>query len=318
MSVTDYTKLNKFVTQIGETLLMSQLETNLKSYFDWGLLGIGAFTSVSIPTSGTYGGAFDSLRPVEDPAYTDGQVWEAPRKDWVWETGVSYNIQPIDISGVYINGSLYGTGDATYSHHYNYPLGRVIFDTPVATTNTVQLEYSYRNVQVYVADQAGWWDEIQYDSLRVDDPTYNNAGSGNWGILANHRVQLPAIIIEAVPQRSFRPYQIGEISNYVYQDVIFHVIAESRWWRNQLLDIISLEKDKTIWMFDNNTLLDSGVYPLDYRGMRVSNPTMYPTFVDKYRFKMARFYNVSVTEMLVPTSRLFTGKVKATMEVVMA
>jgi hypothetical protein len=61
-------------------------------------------------------------------------------------------------------GTTYGTGDATYAHHYNYPLGRVVFDTAVSTTSAVKLEYSYRNVQTYIADQAPWWDEIQQES----------------------------------------------------------------------------------------------------------------------------------------------------------
>ena len=82
---------------------------------------------------------------------------------------------PIEISGVYIDSTLQATGDATYGHHYNYPLGRVVFDTAIPTTSTVQLEYSYRNVQTYIADQAPWWDELQYNSMRVDDSTFSQS-----------------------------------------------------------------------------------------------------------------------------------------------
>ena len=129
------------VAHIGNTLLNSELESNLKSFLDWSFLGIGGWSNISIPTSGAYGGTFDNLRLVDDPAYTAGQIWEAPRKDWVWETGTEYpGYNPINISGVWIDGALKGTGDATYGHHYNYPLGRVVFDTPVASTKTVQLE----------------------------------------------------------------------------------------------------------------------------------------------------------------------------------
>ena len=75
--------------------------------------------------------------------------------------------------------------------------------------DSVQLNYSYRNVQVYIADQAPWWDELQYNSMRVDDATFSEIGSGNWGILSNHRVQMPAIVVEAVPRRTFKPYELG-------------------------------------------------------------------------------------------------------------
>ena len=317
MPNSDYTKLNAQVSQIGNTLLMSQLETNLKSYLDWGLIGIGAFSNVSIPTSGAYGGTYDRLRLVNDPSYTLGQVWETPRKDWVWETGVEYATQPTNVSGVYINGSLHTTGDATYPHHYNYPLGRVIFDSAINNSSRVQVNYAYRNVQTYVADQAPWWQEIQYNSYRVED----FIGSGEDRILSNHRVQLPAVVIEAVPRRTFKPYQLGSLGQLVYQDVNFHIIAESRWWRNQLLDIISFEKDKVIWLYDNNKIADATGYPLDFRGMKVSNPIMYSTFVgesEDFRFKRARYHDMVVIDMTAPTSRLYQGIAKATFEVVMA
>ncbi len=318
MPTSDYTRLNKHVTQIGQTLLTSQLESNLKTYLDWGLLGVGSFSNVSIPTSGAYGGTFDKLRLVNDPSYTLGQVWEGPRKDWVWETGINYSTQPNSLTGIYVGGSFYGTGDATYGHHYNYPLGRVIFDSAIAQTSNVQLNYSYRNVQTYIADQAPWWDQLQYDSLRVDDSTIYDIGSGNWQILSNHRVQLPAVVIEAVPRRTFQPYEMGTVGNFVYQDVLFHILSESRWWRNQLIDVISLEKDRTIWLYDNNEVANVTGYPLDYRGMRSSTALMYPDLVNSYKFKMARYYNMLVTEMTSPTSRFHRGAVRATFEVVMS
>ena len=126
------------VSHVGNTLLNSELEGNLKGFLDWGMLGIGGWFNVEIPTLGAWGGQFDQLRLVDDPSYTRGQVWETARKDWVWETGTPYTGgDPIAISGIYINSTLYGTGDATYGHHYNYPLGRVVFDSAIPITSTV-------------------------------------------------------------------------------------------------------------------------------------------------------------------------------------
>ena len=314
-----YTTFSK-VSNIGDSLLSAEIENNLKWYLDWAFLGIGGWSNIEIPTSGTWGGSFDTLRLVSDPAYTDGQVWESARKDWVWETGSSYaGYNPIQVSGVYVNSTLYGTGDATYGHHYNYPLGRVVFDSAVATNSTIQAEYSYRNVQVYVADEAPWWDELQYNSLRVDDTTYSSTGSGSWGILSNHRVQMPSVVLEVVPRRRFTPYQMGDTSQFVKQDVLFHIVAESRWWRNQLVDILSLQKDSQLWLFNSNTLISSGVYPLDYRGMRVTDPLNYDDIVNtpQYRYVSARLIDMSITEMESHDSRLHEGTVRATLEVVL-
>ena len=308
------------ISQVGNTLLNSQLESNLKSFLDWGMLGIGGWFNVNIPTSGAWGGTFDQLRLVDDPSYGEGQVWESARKDWVWENEVPYTGgSPISITGVSVDGTFYGTGDATYAHHYNYPLGRVVFDNPIASTSTVKLEYSYRNVQVYIADQAPWWDELQYNSMRVDDSSFSQVGSGNWAILSNNRVQMPAVVIEAVPRRTYQPYELGSSNNFITQDVLFHVVSESRWWRNQLVDIISLQKDKTLMLYDSNKLADSGAYPLDFRGMVVAPENNYSGLVSTagYQFTSARITDMGVTEMESYNSMLHEGTVRASFEVIL-
>ena len=319
-----YTSFHK-VSHIGESLFTSELESNLKWYMDWGLLNIGGWTDVNRPTSGAWGGDYSSLRAVQDPSYTNGQVWESARKDWVWETGQLYEddgtpYSGIQISGAYINDTFYSTGDATYGHYIDYPNGRVVFNTAIPTTASVEVDYSYRNVQVYIADQAPWWDEVQFDSLRVDDSSYSVAGSGAWGVLANHRVQLPAVIIEAVPRRRFTPYQLGDTSQFVRQDVLFHIVAENRWWRNQLVDIVSFQKDESIWLYNSNTLALSGAFPLDYRGMKVGAPLNYNDVVTNtnYRYLRSRMIDMSVTEMQSYNSRLHEGTVRATFEVVLS
>ena len=103
MSCEPYTTFSK-VSNVGDTLFTSELESNLKWYMDWGLLGIGAWTDIDKPTSGVYGGDFSDLRPVQDPAYNNGEVWESARKDWVWETGTLYSDKSVDYSATQISG----------------------------------------------------------------------------------------------------------------------------------------------------------------------------------------------------------------------
>ena len=280
MSSCNITTTLKSVTQIGNTLLNSELESNLKSFLDWGFLGIGGWFNVEIPTSGAWGGTFDRMRVVDDPSYTLGQVWETPRKDWVWESTTPYaGGSPIQISGVYVDSSLKATGDSTYGHHYNYPLGRVVFDS-----------------------------------------TFDQVSSGNWAILANHRVQMPAVVIETVPKRLFKPYELGNSNNFVTQDVLFHIVAESRWWRNQLIDIISIQKDKTLMLYDSDKLADSGAFPLDYRGSIVNSGNNYSGIVNtqQYQYTTAQIVGVAVTEMESYNSRLYEGTVRASFELIFA
>jgi hypothetical protein len=311
-----YTSLNG-VSQYGETLLASHLEQNLKVFFDWGLLNVGAWTNITRPNTAAYGGSFSTLRRVDDPSYSQGQIWETARKDWVFETGLAYTGGiPIGLSGIFVNSIFYGTGDATFGHHYNYPLGRVVFDAPISTSSTIELSHSFRNVQVYRADEAPWWTELQYNSLRPDDSHYDLTGSGDWSILATHRVQLPAIILEIVPRRNFQPYELGNLSQWVNQDMLFHILAESRWARNQLIDIISFQNDKTIWLFDSNLIALSGAYPLDFRGMLLPGGLMYPELVSPpYQWKRCRFENTTVSEVRTMNPRLHEGTVRTTLKV---
>ena len=316
------------VSQVGNTLLNSELESNLKSFLDWGFLGIGGWFNVEVPTSGAWGGTYDRMRVVNDPAYTLGQVWETPRKDLVWETGVSYpsglgTIQPIQISGVFVDGTtaanFYGPGDSTYGHYIDYPLGRIVFDSAIDTTSTVYMNHSYRWVQVYLADKAPWWQELQYRSFRVDSTHVSQTGSGDWSIGGQHRVQLPAVVIEAVPRRHSEGYELGSANLRTYQDVLFHVVAESKWQRNQLVDIFSMQQDKSIYLFNTNKVAEEGVYPLDYRGMLASgNPLMYPNLVatSGYRWKECRFGHTTLSEVESPHPGLHEGIVRTTFEVI--
>jgi hypothetical protein len=305
------------VNNIGDTLLMSELETNIKTFFDWAFLGIGGWFDVNRPTSGIYGGEFHKLRAVEDPQYTDGQVWETVRKDWVWETGVEYSSEPIHISGVYLDDTLYATGDATYAHHYNYPLGRVVFDSAIPVTTDVQMNYSYRWLQTYVADEAPWWQELQYGSTRPDDLQFDISGSGEWGSNSPHRVQFPAIVLECVPRGTSRPFEIGNNSLILEQDMLFHALGETRHDRNQIVDILRSQTDRTMWLFDSDKVARSGIYPLDYQGSYTSGKEMYPGFIgEDYRWKRCRWTNAVIAEVQSLQPTLHEGTVRVTFEVI--
>jgi hypothetical protein len=94
------------VSNIGHINPVASLEDNLKSFLDWSFLNIGAFVNITIPDSGISGGAFHQLKPVLDPSLPQNRVWEAPRKDWVYESGIVHNgNSPIDISGIYLNNT---------------------------------------------------------------------------------------------------------------------------------------------------------------------------------------------------------------------
>jgi hypothetical protein len=267
------------VNNFGDSLLSDQIEANLVSFFNYGLLGIGGFQNIHIPASGAYGGNPPRLRLVTDPNYTDGQVWEAFRKDWVWETGVAYPTQPIQVSGVYVNGGFHSIAETgRYSHHINYPLGQVIFNSPIPASSAVTAEYSYRLFQWYTADTP-WWQQMQRDSFRIDDSQFMQQGSGAWDILAQNRVQLPAVIVEAECNTTRKPFELGSIGAIVRQSVSFHILTEMRADKKAMHDIVTAQWQKRIDGFDKNLLFSTDRFPLDDYGSPAGSGNMYPDLI---------------------------------------
>jgi len=320
-----YTDL-KFIDSIGKTTLSQQLQDNLVEFFSWGILNKGGFFNVNIPTVGLYGGNKHQLRLVDDPNYTAGQVWEGFRNNWVWESGLSTSTSPIAISGVHVGGNFHpSTGVGTYAHHIDHPNGRVVFDSAISTTSTVTTEYSYKWVKVTPANATPWFREVQYRADRLDSSQFSNTSSGDWSQLGQTRLQLPAIGIEIVPRRNFKPLQLGDISQWVYTDVLFHILAEDEYTRNKLVDIVSLQSEKTIYMFDVDKIATSGRFPLDYRGALsdksvASGALTYPNLVTVagYRDKELRFESMTIQQMDAINPSLHLGTVRGTTEVILS
>jgi hypothetical protein len=315
----NYLKL-RGLYHIQDSQHTTQLENNLKMFFDWALLSAGAWIDVNINTTNAFGGDPSSLRKVNDPSFTSGRVWAGDRKDWIWETGISYvdksNVMhsPIAISGVYVSGS-FSSSSGSYPHYIDYPNGRVVFDT--AINGPVQVARSQKYVQVYTANNAPWFQELQYGSLRIDDSTFTISASGQWNMLEKQRVQMPAVIIEVVPRREFEGYEQGNNSLWSRQDVLIHILAETKWDRDKLTDVFSVQQHKNIWLYDINSVLASGDYPLDQRGTLVNN-TNYPDFVSPTGYRTQTAYILkSVTQDITSYNpKLFRGVVRWTIETI--
>ncbi len=311
--MSDYTKL-KGVFDISELDLLTELENNIKMYLDWALLRVGGWIDVNRPQQGVWGGDEHILRCVEEPSYSDGQVWEGFRKDWVWEDGLPRIDQPIEITQVYIDGVGYSSDDANYGWHINYPLGRVIFDSPISADREVTCSYSYRWAQIYLADNAPWWTELQYRSHRTDDPSFKQKGKGDWSIGSHNRIQMPSVVIESAANGEARGYELGNASLILEQDLYLNVLAENRSDRNKLLDYFRNQKDKTIWLYNTQSLVTEGDYPLDYRGMKVGEK-MYPDIIDDHKWKKCFIDDAVIRETESWSPHLFEGSVLWRVEV---
>jgi hypothetical protein len=312
--MSNYTRL-RAVSNIGDSLLLDQVTTNLMSFLDWGFLGIGAFVNISRPTSGVYGGNEHRLRLSEDRNYRKGQVWEGFRSNWVWESGIEYPVQPIQISGVYLNNTFLPTATTgTFSYSINYPLGRVVFNNPISPTSQVELNYSFKQISVQSADSP-WFKELQFNSYRVDDSHFNLYGSGIWSTAAQNRIQLPAVVVEFSPRRTLTGKELGG-GSFIYQDYNFHIFAETSFERGNLLDILTFQKQQKLFLYDKNLIQNANAWPLDYFGSIAPSALCYPDLVNNYfNHKAIYFYDTSGQEAMNYIPGLFCAMVRATFEI---
>ena len=308
---------------VQDTTLNNEIQDNMVEFFDWALLKKGNYFNVTLGETAPNGYDYSKLRLSSDERFTAGTCWEGVRNNWVWQSGVNYSPAPLvgtnntkpGISGVYVDDTFYPTtttGD--YAHHVDYFNGRVLFDSPIPTGSKVQVEHSYKWINVVYANSVPWLREVQYRSYDINGE-FLQAAKGDWDMPPEARLQLPAIAIEIVPRRTITGYQLGG-GSYVDTDVLFHCLAEDEITRNKLVDIVSLQNDKTFYAFNSNSIAASGDFPLDYKGSPVSGAMNFEELVLKHYGPDIRLKNSSVQGMDVINSNFCAGIVKLTAEVI--
>jgi hypothetical protein len=323
--MSEYFQQLKGFNSVFDSTLNNEILDSIVEYFDWALLEKGNYFNTTSGELAPNGLDYSELRASSNDHYSSGQVWEGFRKNWVWQSGISYDAAPLvglndanpGVSGVYVNGQFKpNTITGTYEHYIDHFNGKVVFNSPIPTGSTVQVEHSYKWINVCYANNLPWIREIQKNTLQPDS-TFKNLSDGQWDVPPELRLQLPTIAVEIVPSRTFKGYQLGG-GQFVYTDVIFHCLAESEIVRNKLIDIVSLQNDKSIYIFNSNAISanthPASGFPLDYRGVPVSGALRYPDLVEAYPGGKLRFSNVRVQEMMTFESNIYGGIVRITTE----
>mgnify|MGYP004001083959 FL=1 len=313
----------KGFSNVQDSTLSNELQDNLIEFFDWALLKKGNYFNVDVGETAPNGYDYSKLRLSSDENYTAGTCWEGSRSNWIWQSGVDSSPAPLvgtnndkpGVSGVYVDDTFYPTTTAgSYAHYIDYFNGRVVFDSPIPTGSKVQVEHSYKWINMTYANNVPWLREVQYRSYDVNGEFFQSA-KGGWDIPPEARLQLPAIAVEVVPRRTITGFQLGG-GSFVNTDVLFHCIAEDELTRNKLVDIVSLQNEKTFYAFNSNLVAASGDFPIDYRGTPVSGALNFEELVLKHYGPDIRLKNSSVQGMDVINSNFYAGVVKLTAEVI--
>lgn len=296
-----YTELANITNTQNQTLSNVLLE-NFVSFYDWGLLNKGGYYNVT--GSGAYGDK-TRLYPENDPNYTSGKVWKGHRGNWVWEDING----PISISGVYVNNSL------TTNYAIDHENGRIIFDSPIPASSVVNLNHSQKWVKVIPAKGVPWLRQIQQFSHRVE----NFSASGNWAQLGKTRIQLPTITVDVMPAQRLAPLQLGG-GQWSYNDVVFNIITQNEWECKNLSDIILLQNDRAIYMYDSDKVIASGYSIKNYNNTMTEwglASGTYPVLVDNFRYRSKCYIRESrgsdITEL---NQNLYIGSVRYLVETI--
>ena len=275
---------------VFDSTLNEEIEDALVEYFDWALLRKGNYFNVDLGERNEQGLDMSAL----SPEYEDGEllttVWHSSQKDWVWQYVESKDQPPTiasqdpakpGIPGVYIDGVLYPP-DTTgqYAYKINYINGTVRFDNPVDVTTNVQVAFSHKWISVTYVRELPWFKKVQ-SRLSGPDTSFFENKQGDWTLPPINRLQLPAIAIEVVPPRRFKPYQIGG-GQIVYTDVLFHCLASNENVRDKLVDIVSYQNDRRIDIFNSNKVAKAGDFPFDHYGSPIPNAKTFPELVAAY------------------------------------
>lgn len=284
------------------------LTKNFVYFFDWGFASSGAYTNVNIPGTGFYGTDKSRMQLHSDPNYANGRVWQTQRQNWVWESGLSRGT-PVPVTGVFVNNNFVSSG-----YKIKPKEGQVVFDSPISPTSNVRISHSTKRVNVLPIDSVPWLKNIQRRSF---ESSSSFGGSGEFAMLGQTRVQLPAITVDVIPPKDYIPYQLGGGKEHL-NDVIFHVVAESSSECKELLDKICFQSGRTIKLFNPSTAAVSGVRVFDGNGFlsNSANPSgTYPNLVNNFYYRLCyigEHGDINVTEL---DPKLSIGSIRFTTQV---
>lgn len=241
-----------------EYKLRSLLKLNLKLFFDMHFLREGAYVNVASGQQFYDGSDMSLLLPdtsADDTfnGLSNGSVWQSAFRQWVYESGVSLdgtNLQshPIVASGIFVEGAFRPTDDPVFGHTIDFIDGRIIFDSPKSLDLKVQAAFAAR--QVRVDFEHAFNQQAQVGVLGTK--YFTNPVTSHQLVYPSGAIQtFPAVFLE-IDGREMRPYEMGNRSAIIKEQVRLHVWAQHDLQRDDIVDVLSAQWRKSIPIIDFN------------------------------------------------------------------
>jgi len=299
---------NRFdkVSNFSDHSLIAQLEENIKAYLDHSFLCIGGYTNAVTGTLYNNNATSAQISTSIEPSGYRTKYWETTYKDWVHETGITYNSgSPISVSGITVNNIFLPspTGSGSYGYSLDYPNGKITFDNPIPTTSKVSMEYSYKKCQIYKSSTCDWWGEFK-NAIYSDLPN-------------EYSINLPAIVIEPDIRNNMKPYQLGSRSFFYDQDMLIYIFANSAIERNNITDMIRSQKEITLNTYDINSVIADNAYPINFNGSVNNNGQSYLSLIQNYPGDDLFIKNIDIMALESYSKEIFWCILRLTTETIL-
>lgn len=266
-----------------EFKLKSLLKLNYKFFLDMHMLREGAFVNIASGTLFYDGSDMSRLLPdtsADDTLFgvSDGQVWQSPFREWVYESGVpldgtNVTDPPIAFSGLFIEGAFRATDDAEFGHTPDFINGRIIFNNPQSLDLQVNAAFSAREVRIGFEHQFNQ----QYQTSVLETKFGSNPlTSYNLVYPSGLLFPFPAVFIEDM-SREFDAYELGNRSLIIKDTLRMHVWALDDMERDNIVDIITSQARKSLPVIDFN------IAPLPLSGILQTLSPAYIPYQDLLR-----------------------------------
>lgn len=283
----------KNFTTINQISHSINLEHNIAQFFDYGTLLISGYQNIYFNSTDYAGRPIGTLKPMESRQYSSGKVWEAYRTNWAWQSGSGIN--PVNISGIYINGVF-----TTSGFNVDYLHGQIVLDSGISTSSLVKCSYSPKTI-FWDVSTSPWHRELLTETYKYSAFDASGIGSGIRNVLTNHRIQLPAVIVEVSKENNFEPYMLGGGSFY-NPKVNFYIYAENQEHCKFITDLISSQNEHSFLGTDFEQVRQNNQFPYTHYGfLRSGAKTLpqlqaaYPWNVKPINFENLEGHNIPYT-----------------------
>ena len=241
-----------------EYKIRSLLKLNLKLFLDTHFIREGAYINIASGAQFYDGSDMSVLLPDTDADDTlfgvsNGQVWQSPFRQWVYESGIPLdgtNIQspPIVASGVYIEGAFRTTNDTNFGHTIDFINGRIIFNSPKSLALKVHGQFSAREVRVGFEHDFNQ----QFQKGYIESKYTTNPLTSMQLVYPSGSAQpFPGVFIE-VDGREMTAYELGNRSAIISDEVKLHIWALDDLQRDNIVDILTSQWRKVVPIIDFN------------------------------------------------------------------